>query len=230
MKMQLRYTMFLGIAILATGLPMSEIHAANSPLSPIRTAQFRYSIKKSTFEKNGTDYRWREEEVCSGSVPIDVFDSRQDPNGSFNSRYFECESRLGEQTAKVGFGGLVSISKGELFPKESETDVKVFNSYLYVSTPGQIEGVQEPIYQTSWTRDLNQKSTGLILRPPAWIACMSSSGPRVEPGEPSQSRSLAKQPWIKAQKMFSSSGDKQEERQCQANIPEFFYALVEFED
>jgi hypothetical protein len=195
-----------------------------TPFPKTRDAKMRIVIEKNTFVKNGTNYEWKRDPVCDQTINVGVFDLRgtTDPNPEVWPDSSGCPSMLGTTPVYVTFGGLVTLSKGTVMPGDTPSDFKSVLTFMYLagySAPvPETEKSQETLGQTSWTRDINQKSFGMNLVPSVYTMCMSSSEPVPMPQEPAPAA------------LRKSATKSLVDSDCTTNLPEYFSATVEIQD
>lgn len=142
-------------------------------LPPIRTANAKVRIVKSTFEKTGTHYQTKLDEVCETTGPVDVYDLRSDPNAWITQpqKTLMCTSTVEGQSLNVVVVGSIILMKGEVFKTEPKFDIKLFSAYVYTDTINL--GGQKNQFTTGQfaSRDVNQKSGLISLNPNQMISC-----------------------------------------------------------
>lgn len=201
--------------------PSTPGNPGGDSTTPIRQAKMKVAITKFIFEKVNGTYTHRSEPVCAKTVSVDVYDLRNSVDPIVGVLGESCSSTVDGKPVSVSFGGVVTLAHGAPFPGDAPVDTKNFGSFMWVGFDGQMPAPQTPpslqdgLFQSSWTRDLNQKYFGAYLAPAVYTMCIGTGEPGRSEPIPSPARSLLR-----------SSDDSS----CSTNYPEYFSALVEIED
>ncbi|MEK7357128.1 MAG: hypothetical protein AAB250_11815, partial [Bdellovibrionota bacterium] len=151
-----------------------------------------------------------------------VYDIRTNPKTPvYPEHHGSCLSTVGGMNAEIVYGGVVALTHGEPFPGETAVDLKAFSAYMGVHPdwdssplPPRPPEIQRPMGQTSWTRDVDQKSYGAMFTPNVFMMCRSGESSPMPNPVPSPVVTLENEPAT----------------ECTASLPEYFSAFVEIQD
>jgi len=146
-------------------------------LKPIRKAKGRFQVIRTVveFDPQTGHSNVKRDTVCMINADVAVYDARQD-SGMINSTSGECMDHYQGDDIRIGLDADILYTNQSMFG-EPPQDYKNFTAIafaIYTKGGGGKELPKIP-FQSSFTKDLNQTSFGLVSSPVQMIQCDSLS-------------------------------------------------------
>jgi hypothetical protein len=191
-----------------------------TPQVPIfEKARVKVNIYKITIERVGDEFKDRREEVCTKSIPLDVFDTRHVVGGNLPLSTVECDSTFENKPIKLNAWLFASVYRISNNQNTSYQDSKGYYASLTSSGSDQSNPQNLPTFPSGTsirTKDLGLKSLIYDIAPMSGIICIEQGGSEIPVPKPIASANLLSQ-------------NTDTDTTCTIAFPVSFGATIEFE-